>query len=274
MSTPITTTHERRDRLGRVEYRKLTGSETRKGNGRGKIVGYAAVFYDGTPETEFRLGPNLVERIMPGAFDRVLREGQNVVALFNHNRDHLLGRTAAGTLKLSSDKIGLRYEITVAQTTIGRDLLISLNRKDVEGSSFGFTIGRERIRSDGAKQIREIIEIDFLHDVGPVTSPAYEGTTANAAGVTGDGRTATPSVTDQVSGGVPIAIRMLQLKLRKRREEQERPSVADRMAELRKRRVEQRVLDELERNRILRRAKPLAVRRRELAARRRELGMI
>ncbi len=47
------------------------------------------------------------EYINPGAFDRVLRSKPDVVALINHNANHVLGRTASGTLRLHSDTIGL-----------------------------------------------------------------------------------------------------------------------------------------------------------------------
>ena len=68
-----------------------------------KIVGYAAVF---DQESE-PLG-GFVEVIAPGAFDDVL--GADVRALFNHDANYLLGRTASGTLTLSVDAVGLRYE--------------------------------------------------------------------------------------------------------------------------------------------------------------------
>src|SRR5215475_2335681 len=74
-------------------------------------TGFAAVFYkDGDPDTEYQLYPDLVERIAPGAFDRAVRE-DDVRGLMNHDPNLLLGRTAAGTLKLSADATGLRYEI-------------------------------------------------------------------------------------------------------------------------------------------------------------------
>ena len=82
------------------------------------IEGYAAVFYDGTERTEFRLGPNMVERIHPGAFDEAFRD-DDVVALFNHDQSLIIGRRSAGTLRLSLDARGARYEIDEGETTIG-----------------------------------------------------------------------------------------------------------------------------------------------------------
>ena len=87
-----------------------------------KIIGYASVFYDGTAGTQYELWDDTFERIMPGAFDRALKE-DDCRALVNHDANNLLGRTASGTLRLSIDKTGLRYEIDTPNTTLGRDTI-------------------------------------------------------------------------------------------------------------------------------------------------------
>jgi HK97 family phage prohead protease len=143
------------------------------------IEGYGAVFYRaGDPGTEYRLLPNLVERIRPTAFDRALRE-DDVRALKNHDPNLLLGRTSAGTLKLRVDEIGLGYEIDTPDTTVGRDTAAEVGRRDLQGSSFSFLTENE----DDVEYAREsdifIVWINNIRmfDVGPVTFPAYEGTT-------------------------------------------------------------------------------------------------
>lgn len=141
------------------------------------VVGYASVFYNPLdPGTEFQLYRDLVERIMPGAFDRALRE-DDVRGLFNHDSNQVLGRTASGTLKLSADEKGLRYEISPPNTQLGRDLPVLVQRGDVSGSSFAFTIDSQTFRTEGDHDVREINAVT-LYDVGPVTYPAYESTTA------------------------------------------------------------------------------------------------
>lgn len=153
--------------------------ETRADGGR-MIVGYASVFYrQGDPGTEYELWTNVVERVLPGAFDRAIRENQDVRGLFNHRSDNVLGRTKSGTLRLSVDNIGLRYEIDVAETTLAKDLVVTLERGDVSGSSFSFIIVSENWRKEDRREIREIVDVD-LFDVGPVTYPAYEATTSGA----------------------------------------------------------------------------------------------
>jgi len=147
----------------------------------GEILGYGAVFWDGDPQggTQYQLYSDLCERIMPTAFDRALREGQDVLGLFNHNADLVLGRTSAGTMKCSVDKKGLAYAIDCADTSIARDVCQHLTRGDVNGSSFGFRVVREMYVAggDNAEDVREIHDVD-LYDIGPVTFPAYSATTA------------------------------------------------------------------------------------------------
>lgn len=160
-----------------------------------KIRGYASVFYrEGDPATEFEIFPaeygfpRVVERIMPTAFDRALRE-DDVRALFNHDAAAVLGRTGqAGTLRLWVDEIGLGYEIDPPDTQLARDLLQSLKRGDISGSSFAFlprgTTTRDVREGDTTAVYLERTDVK-LFDVGPVTYPAYGGASAYARN--GDG---------------------------------------------------------------------------------------
>lgn len=145
------------------------------------IVGYAAVFYDGTPRTQYQLWPGCVERIMPGAFSEAI-DG-DVAGLRNHNAEALLGRTTAPTptLRLREDRVGLRYEIDPPDTTCGRETVTLIERGDMQGSSFAFRVNDERWTEEVVGgvtiQVREILNVT-LYDVGPVTFPAYSATTA------------------------------------------------------------------------------------------------
>lgn len=155
-----------------------------RSDGTPMIVGYAAVYYDGTRETEYLLWGGVKERIMPGAFDEVLKAGPDVRALFNHDPNNLLGRVSASSLRLSTDERGLRYEIDPPDTQAGRDVLTLVRRGDLQGSSFSFEWARDgdRWSKEDDFEIHEIIRFGGLFDVGPVTFPAYEGTTAGVRG--------------------------------------------------------------------------------------------
>lgn len=148
-----------------------------RADGKPVITGYAAVFYDpNDPGTEYEMWSDVRERIMPGAFDRALRE-DDVRALFNHDDCFVLGRSTAGTLRLSVDAKGLRYEIDPPDTQCARDLMESLKRGDISGSSFMFRPLENVIRETDAGYIIERTQLK-LFDVGPVAFPAYESATA------------------------------------------------------------------------------------------------
>lgn len=152
------------------------------------IVGYGAVFFRADDAgTEYQLWEDTFERIMPGAFDRALRE-DDVRSMFNHDPNMILGRTSANTLLLSVDRIGLKYEVEPDPLSpVCQHVLASVRRGDVSGSSFMFIPTRTKWLEvmEGERRVwyREIEEVD-LWEVGPVVFPAYAATTAGVRSVT------------------------------------------------------------------------------------------
>lgn len=128
------------------------------------LHGYAAV-YD-TPTTRQRDFAG-AETIARGAFDAVL--GDDVVALVNHDMGQLLGRSSSGTLRLSSDTKGLRFEVDLPDTQVGRDVRTLVQRGDLAGMSFSAALG-EMDKVKGGVVHRTFSR---LVDVSVVTSPAY-----------------------------------------------------------------------------------------------------
>lgn len=160
------------------EIRTLHEKVEVRSNEEGKkvIVGYAAKFNVLSNDLF-----GFKEKIDRHAFDNVLNDDTR--ALFNHDPNYVLGRTKNGTLKLIVDDIGLRYEITPPDTTWANDLLKSMERGDINQSSFAFTLDyndpeAEEWEFDEANNtyIRTIKKIKRLYDVSPVTYPAYEQT--------------------------------------------------------------------------------------------------
>lgn len=158
-----------------LEQRLATLTVSKRADGKPVITGYASVFYNPSePGTEFKMFDDLVERIMPGAFNRAVAEKHDARGLFNHDPSLVLGRVGNGTVRLSLDGRGLRYEIDPPDTTVGRDLVISIERGDVAGSSFAFVPKRVVWAEENGVDVRQILDLD-LYDVSPVTYPAYEG---------------------------------------------------------------------------------------------------
>ena len=164
------------ERSDPVSYERRTateGVELREEGDTLTAIGYAAVF-DSLSQS---LG-GFVERILPGAFRSTLKQS-DVTALFNHDANNLLGRSSAGTLRLAEDDKGLRYEVDLPFTTLGRDVAELLRRRDLIGSSFGFrTIADSWGETEDGYPLRTLSEV-ALRDVGPVVYPAYSDTEAS-----------------------------------------------------------------------------------------------
>jgi hypothetical protein len=164
---------ERSDPMNFERRTATEGVELREEGDTLTAIGYAAVFD--------RLSQNLggfVERVSPGTFRSTLKQS-DVRALFNHEPDHLLGRSSSGTLRMSEDDHGLRYEIDLPYTSLGRDVAELLRRGDISGSSFGFrTIADDWSTTEDGYPLRTLSEV-ALRDVGPVTFPAYSSTDAS-----------------------------------------------------------------------------------------------
>ena len=79
----------------------LRAAKNKKGGD--MIVGYATKF---TPAMSDDLG-GFFEQIDPHAFDECLASNVDCRALWNHDANHVLGRTTAGTLRLAADSTGL-----------------------------------------------------------------------------------------------------------------------------------------------------------------------
>lgn len=135
-----------------------------------KITGYAAVFNSKTT-----IGGWFDEVIEPGAFARSLSENSDIRALFNHNWDNVLGRTKSGTLRLEEDEKGLKFEIELPNTSVGRDLAESMSRGDINQCSFGFWIIEENWDYSVEPALRTIKEVE-LYEISVVSIPAYDDT--------------------------------------------------------------------------------------------------
>lgn len=135
------------------------------------ISGYAAVFNSPT-----RLWEDLDEVIAPGAFSRAV-SSSDVRCLFNHDWSNVLGRTKSGTLRLSEDERGLKFEVDLPDTTVARDLIKSMERGDINQCSFGFIPTEETWDYNSTPMLRTIHEVE-LYEVSIVPLPAYEDTEA------------------------------------------------------------------------------------------------
>jgi HK97 family phage prohead protease len=157
---------------------RATGSDKQP-----KIEGYAATF-----GTVANIG-SFNEVIQRGAFKRTLADGDDVVALVDHNPSMILGRRSAGTLMLEEDSIGLRFSCGLPDTSVARDAYANLKAGNLRECSFGFFVddedGEQWSQTPDGRMLRTLVSVR-LFDVSVVTFPAYDNTNAAARNVVAD----------------------------------------------------------------------------------------
>ena len=132
--------------------------------------GYAFVYETRTDIGEF------TEEIARGAADDVMNN--DVRALFNHDPNIVLGRTKSGTLKISSDERGLRYQIKFNPNDSDHvNLRERIMRGDVSESSFAFRKKTDKWEMRDGRKHRTVTKFQRLVDVSPVTYAAYNDAT-------------------------------------------------------------------------------------------------
>lgn len=137
------------------------------------LVGHAAVF------GQMAKVNGGYEQLSERAFDDVLKSPESdVTALINHDPAMLLGRQAAGTLRVRADAEGLAFEVDLPDTSYANDLRKLVARGDMTGASFGFIPDLDKstwARAKDGLQVHTINALKYLRDVSPVTFPAYSG---------------------------------------------------------------------------------------------------
>lgn len=113
------------------------------------------------------------EQFSPKAFSQSLSTNPDIRALFEHDHKALLGRTTSNTLILNEDDIGLRFELTPPDTQLGRDLLVSVDRGDIRGMSFGFMATTESWDFNQEPCIRTVNTAE-LFEITVTSMPAYQ----------------------------------------------------------------------------------------------------
>ena len=129
------------------------------------------------------------EVIEPGALDRA--DLRDVRFLVNHDFDRIpLARSRRNngnsTMLLTVDEQGMsiRVELDTENNSEARALYSAVQRGDISGMSFAFSVNRDEwddIESD--HPLRHIREISSVVEVSAVTFPAYEATSISARGL-------------------------------------------------------------------------------------------
>ena len=160
--------------MNEKEIRNI-GDITSADNESRKVEGYALVFNTESEDLGF------YETISPEAISEETIRKSDVMCLLDHAKNRgILARSryGKGSLRLSVDEKGLKYEFDAPRTSLGDELLEMLRRGDINQSSFAFSVATDgdKWEKRDNKYYRTITKIERLFDVSPVYTPAYTST--------------------------------------------------------------------------------------------------
>lgn len=168
--------------MSKVLYRAI--SELRSNTESRTITGYAIVF-----ESWSRDLGGFYEIIRKGAITQELINRSDVIMNVNHDNDKMVARSVngEGTLKLTLDDTGLRFEFEAPPTPLGEELLFNIRSGNLFECSFAFSLSGsdtcERWTKDENMLRREILEIGGIYDCSIVTVAAYGATSCHTRGL-------------------------------------------------------------------------------------------
>jgi len=145
-------------------------------DGKKRLSGYGIVFNSPSEDMGF------IEYIKPSALDRTMKDIGEVLYLRDHKSELLLANTLAGTLKLSVDSHGLKFDAVLPDTELANDTWQNVKLGNLRGNSFGFIVPPNgctwEARPDGTT-VRYISDL-ILMEVSTVSWPAYNSTSIDA----------------------------------------------------------------------------------------------
>lgn len=138
------------------------------------IEGYATVF-----ETPYYVPQEgFTETINRNAFTGSIASGKPIESRYNHDRNHILGRTDLGTMQVWIDTQGVRYRVKFnVDDPDHLKVKAKLESGLIQGSSMTFLPKRHQFKAVGNTYVCEIIEAD-LYEAGPVNDPCNLAATA------------------------------------------------------------------------------------------------
>lgn len=154
-----------------LEYRGYNLTDVKVNKDQRIIEGRAVVYNSMSNELRTSSGATFKEVIKPGALTESMN-ANDVLAFKEHNPAYLLGRKSAGTLQMEDRADGLYVRIDIPNTSYGDDTLISAQRGDLSGFSFGFNNAVSKNTKTKDSMVREISSLN-LREVSIVANPAY-----------------------------------------------------------------------------------------------------
>lgn len=188
------------------------------------ITGYGILFESESVDMGF------IEIIKRGAITQNELDNSDIFFYYNHDDSEVLARSTngEGTLKLTVDDIGVKYEFDAPKTQRGDEMLEHIKRGEMWGSSFGFVLPHdgsgEKWEKRNGKYYRVITKIGQVFELSCVFSPAYPDTTCINRNIPNDTMENEKTLEEQIAE--------LQEELKSLREQmQEQPDKEEEMVE-------------------------------------------
>lgn len=141
------------------------------------ILSGRPVVYD-TPTLISDMGGSYIEIVESGALDGA--DLRDVRLLVGHDASKIpLARTPK-TMSLKLDDSGLTFEATLPDTEAGREAYKAVERGDLRGMSYAFTIPEGGDSYDPETNTRTIKRIAKVYECSLTAFPAYESTYVSA----------------------------------------------------------------------------------------------
>jgi len=137
------------------------------------LTGYAVVFNSNSRLMEDYAGEYYTV-IDPSALQR--REGRDVKLLLEHDNKQILARENNGSLIVSTDEKGMRFEANLGNSLLQRDVVELVSQGIYSAMSFGVLVQDEKWETYEDKPAVRTITKGELLEFSIVSEPAFEST--------------------------------------------------------------------------------------------------
>ena len=166
-------------RLNEVTLESVSTSET----GTDLVVeGYVNETGKWSHKMRSKKGP-FIEKIMPGAFSKALKNNNDIHFLAEHDSNKILSSTRNNSLTLEEDEKGLKMKATISKTTYGKDYYQLIKDGILRNMSFGFFPIKDSWKKNAQGVLERSISELALFEVSVVTNPAYPTSAISARGL-------------------------------------------------------------------------------------------
>jgi hypothetical protein len=160
-----------------VRVTEIRANEPTADGKKALILSGRPVVYD-TPTLIHDINGSYIEIVKRGALDNA--DLSDVRLLVGHDTSKLpLARTPK-TMSLQLDDGGLTFEAVLPDTEAGREAFLSVERGDLKGMSYAFTVPEGGDSYDAKSNTRTITKISKVYECSLTAFPAYESTTVSA----------------------------------------------------------------------------------------------